>query len=345
MKHFITGGSGFAGLHIIDRLLQETQDVTVYDITQLDNAYQKKGVRFVEGDIRDQDRLREAMRGADFVHHNAAVLPVSRSGKVFRDINVQGTECVLQAAKANGVRKVIAISTSSVYGIPTQLPITLSTPLTPLGDYGWSKYEAEQVVKKFRAEHNLDVSIVRPRTIIGTGRMGIFGILFDWVRRGKRIYIIGRGENLYQLLSAPDFASACYLMTIRPCNNQDFLLGAEVFGTVKEDLEALIRHASTTSKVQPTNAFLVRNILAFVDFLKISPLVDWHYKTPHKPFYFDISETRRVLGWQPKDSNALMFTQAYDWYLEHRRELDTQTGTTHRKSVKQGILKILRAIS
>jgi nucleoside-diphosphate-sugar epimerase len=346
MKHFITGGSGFFGLHLIDRLLKEHQEVVVYDVTPLDDDYlQKPGVSFVQGDVRDREKLLEAMKGCSVVHHNAAVLPVSRSGKVFYDINVGGTKNVLEAALANGVRKVLFVSTSSVYGIPTDLPVTEATKLTPLGEYGWSKYNAEQVVEEFRKNNPLDISIVRPRTIIGTGRMGIFGILFDWIERGKTIYIIGKGDNLYQFLSAPDLADACWLIASKPCENEDFILGASDYGTVKGDLEALISHAKTTSKVRPTNAFIVRNILAIVDWMKISPLVDWHYKTPHKPFYFDTTKAQTMLGWEPQYSNVRMFTDTYDWYMKNREQLNKTTGTTHRKAAKQGILKVLRWFS
>lgn len=346
MKHFITGGSGFFGLHLIDRLLREQQEIVVYDVAPLDASYQQKpGVSYIHGDIRDKATLSNAMKGCDIVHHNAAVLPVSRSGKFFREINVTGTQNVLEAALENHVKKILFVATSSVYGIPTELPITEATTLTPLGEYGWSKYDAEQVVKKFRQEHDIDISIVRPRTIIGTGRMGIFGILFDWISAGKRIYIIGKGDNLYQFLSAPDLADACWLMTVKPCKNEDFILGADDYGTVKGDLEALIKHAGTTSKVQPTNAFIVRNILAVVDWMKISPLVDWHYKTPHKPFYFDCTKAKTMLGWQPRHSNVSMLNETYDWYMVNRESLKKLTGTTHRKGVKQGVLKVLRAFS
>ncbi len=346
MKHFITGGSGFFGLHLIDRLLKEHQEVVVYDVTPLDAEYQQKpGVSFVQGDIRDKAKLTDAMKGSDVIHHNAAVLPVSRSGKRFREINVDGTKNVLEAALVAGAKKVLFVSTSSVYGIPTDLPVTEATTLTPLGEYGWSKYDAEQVVQEFRAKHDVDISIVRPRTIIGKGRMGIFGILFDWIERGKTIYIIGKGDNLYQFLSAPDLADACWLVASQPCKNEDFIFGAADYGTVKHDLEALIAHAKTTSKVRPTNAYIVRRILAVVDWLKISPLVDWHYKTPHKPFYFDTSKAKNMLGWVPQYSNVKMFADTYDWYMKNREELNKTTGTTHRKPAKQGILKVIRWFS
>jgi nucleoside-diphosphate-sugar epimerase len=346
MKFFITGGAGFMGLHFLERILPEGHEVVVYDRVPLDAEWQaKKGVTFVEGDVRDKAKLTEAMRGCDILIHNAAVLPVSRSGKDFWEINVKGTRAVLEAGIANKVKKAIFISTSSVYGVPKSVPVSEATPLTPLGKYGFSKLEAEKVVQELRGTGKIDISIVRPRTIIGQGRMGIFGILFDWIAAGKRIYIIGKGDNLYQFLSAPDLADACYRMTQKPCCNEDFLIGAEQFGTVKGDMEAIIKHAGTASKVQPTNAFIVRNILRVVDWMKISPLVDWHYMTPHKPMFFDVTKAKTMLGWTPKDSNLSMFTETYDWYMKNREELSKQTGVTHRKSAKQGVLRLLKMFS
>lgn len=344
MHHLITGGSGFFGLHLIDALLAKGETVTVYDLAELDPGVIARGVRYIKGDVRDPEALRAAFRGVDVVHHNAAVLPIARAGKTYWDVNVQGTRNVLQAALESGVKKVLNVSTSSVYGIPQALPITEETPLTPLGQYGFAKEDGEKAAKEFRTAHDLDVSIVRPRTIIGTGRLGIFGILFDWVRRGKRVYIIGKGDNLFQLVSAPDLADACVRIATMPCRNEDFNIGADVYGTVRGDLEKLIAHAGTGARVQSTPGPLVRGILTVVDKLKISPLVDWHYKTPHKPFYFDCTKAKTMLGWQPKDSNEKALCDTYDWYIAHRDEAD-RTGTTHRKSVKQGVLKLLRAVS
>ncbi len=344
LHHLITGGSGFFGQHLIEALLKRGDTVTVFDLAELDPSMVARGVKYVKGDIRDVSALQAAFKGVDVVHHNAAVLPISRSGSVFWDVNVQGTKNVLQAALENGVKKVLNVSTSSVYGIPKSVPITEETPLTPLGQYGFAKEDGEKVVREFRSKNDLDVSIVRPRTIVGTGRLGIFGILFDWVRRGKRVYIIDKGDNLFQLVSAPDLADACVRIATMPCKNEDFNIGADEFGTVRSDLEKLIAHAKTGARVQPTPGPLVRFLLSIVDWMKVSPLVDWHYKTPHKPFFFDCTKAKAMLGWQPKDSNAKALCDTYDWYLAHRDEAD-KTGTTHRKSVKQGVLKILRAFS
>jgi len=346
MKHFITGGSGFFGLHLIDRLLKENEEVVVYDLATLDESYQQKPrVTYVHGDILDKEALKNAMRSCEIIHHNAAVLPVSRSGRKFYEINVEGTRNVLEAALANRAKKVLFVSTSAVYGIATQLPVTEDTPLTPLGDYARSKLAAEALCKEFRTTNDLDVSLIRPRTIIGTGRMGIFGILFDWISAGKKIYMIGKGTNLYQLLSATDLASACWLASIKPCRNEDFLIGAEEFGTFRHSLEGLIEHAGTASVVKPMNAAFVRNTLRILDRLRLSPLVDYHYMTADKPLYFDTSKAQRMLGWKAQQSNVSMLTETYDWYMQNRDQLKKITGTTHRKGVKQGVLKIVKFFS
>jgi len=346
MKHFITGGSGFFGSYLLRKLLAEGEEIIVYDKENLDKEFKnEKNIIFINGDILNLENLIKAMEGVDFVHHNAAVLPISRSGKTFWKINVEGTQNVLEAALKNNVKKILNVSTSAVYGIPNELPLTEKVKLSPFGDYGRAKYDAEQICIKFREKSGLDLSIVRPRTIVGAGRLGIFGIFFDWIRSGKKVYIIGKGNNLYQFISARDLAEACYLMTKINCKNEDFNIGAEEYGPLKKDLGALAEYAKTGAKIQPTNAFLVRNALRIVDFLKISPLVDYHYNIYDKSVYFDISKAKKILGWQPKDSNIKMFIEAYDWYLKNHKDLHKSVGTTHKKIVKGGILNLLKKIS
>lgn len=340
----ITGGAGFLGSHLIRRFLDAGDAVRVNDLTLIEDVSLRDRVTFVQGDVRDRTTMETLVQGADYVVHNAAIVPVARAGKEYWSVNVDGTRNVLGVAKDQGVKKVIFISTSAVYGIPKHCPLNETVPLTPLGQYGRSKFDAEQVCHEFR-DRGLDVTVLRPRTLVGVGRLGIFGILFDWINRGKRVYILGKGHNLFQLLSAPDCAEGCYLMTVKPCMNEDFDLGAEVFGTVREDLTALSKHAGTKTRIVSIPPFLAQAALGLLDLFHLSPLVDWHYRTPHAPFYFDVTKAKTLLGWIPKDSNISMLAETYDWYIQHRDEAEKQTGTTHRKTTAQRLLKILRLFS
>ena len=344
-KVLVTGGSGFFGIQLSEALLRKGYSVTILDTADLESPGLKEKVEFIKGDVRDKEALSKACKGADFVFHNAAVLPISRySNKIFRDVNVTGTRNVLEASLNSRVKRVVFISSSAPYGIPKEFPITESTPFNPVEDYGRSKAEAEKVCKEFRGK-GLDVVILRPRTIVGKGRLGLFQILFSWMADNRNIYIIGNGNNLFQYLSSQDLVSACILSIEKDCRNEDINLGTDRFKTVKEDLQGVIDHAKSRSKIVPLPAWLARAVLGTLDFLNVSPLTPWHYRTPDKPFYFDISKAKRVLGWHPVMSNADMFRESYDWYLSRRQDVDNNFGITHRRSVRQRILGIVKRFS
>ena len=236
----------------------------------------------------------------------------------------------------------IYLSTSAVYGIPKELPLTESSPFNPLGQYGRAKLEAELVCREYR-DRGLNVVIIRPRTIVGKGRLGIFQILFDWIRRGKPALIIGSGRNLFQLLSSGDLVEACAL-AVGKGGNEDFNIGAEEYSTVRSDLEQLTRHADTGSRVRSLNATLAKTALMVLDKLRLAPLVDWHYRTADKPFYFDTAKASSVLGWHAKDGNNEMLHEAYDWYIANYKEYDRLYGVTHRGAIRQRLLRVLRSM-
>src|SRR6266545_3918170 len=103
-----------------------------------------------------------------------------------------------------GVRRVIFISSTAVYGVPEKHPIEEDDPLVGVGSYGESKIDAEGLCRVAAVE----TTIVRPKTFIGAERLGVFEILFDWIREGRRIYTLGKGHNRYQLLAVEDLVDA-----------------------------------------------------------------------------------------------------------------------------------------
>jgi nucleoside-diphosphate-sugar epimerase len=345
MKALITGGSGFFGLHLARVLKERGWTVRSVDVVPFPEGEDLE-VEFVRGDVTDRAAMAAAVKGMDAVFHCAALVPLTRSGREFVRVNVEGTRTVLTAALEAGVPKAVHVSSSAIYGSPAEAPLTEASALAPLDEYGISKAEAEKAVNDVRAK-GLDVAIVRPRTLVGTGRLGILQLLFDWLSLGKRFYILGPGANKFQLLSAYDCATACALAAEKPCRNEDFNVGAEVFGTLREDLEALCRHAGTGARIVSLPAWPAKLALKVLDVLRLSPLVHWHYNSLEVDWYFDVSKTKRVLGWSARDSNADMLASTYDWFVANRERLlrAAPKASAHRRPVVESLLSVLKFLS
>ncbi|MFL5965328.1 MAG: NAD-dependent epimerase/dehydratase family protein [Gaiellaceae bacterium] len=337
----ISGGAGFLGLHLARRLLDEGHDVRTLDVVPLDEPELERSVEELRGDIRDGDAVRRLVAGADVVVHAAAALPIQASRESIRSVNVAGTENVLLAARDADARRVLFISSTAVYGVPEKHPIEESDPLVGVGWYGESKIDAEALCRVAAVE----TTIIRPKTFIGPERLGVFEILFDWIREGRRIYILGRGDNRYQLLAVGDLVDAIVRAAAAPgAARETFNVGATEFGTVRDDVGSLIVHARSTSRLQPVPVKPAELALRALELLRVSPLAEWHYKTAHKDSFVDVSKAQRILGWQPRLSNEAALTETYDWYLANRNRVGS-AGVTHRVPWNQQALGLLKKLS
>lgn len=341
--NLITGGSGFIGINIVRSLLEKGKRVRILDIAPPGVDIVKDKIEYLSVDIRNRQKVIEACQGIENIYHTVSLVPISKAGKKFWDVNVEGTRNILEGALKYGIKKIIHMSSSAVYDINQKNPLTEESPIKPLGIYGHSKYAAEKVCYEYRKK-GLDITIVRPRTVLGPERLGIFGILYDWIKRGKNIYIIGGGENKIQFIHVKELADACILMAEKT-GSDVFNIGTDRFSTLKDDLKTLIDYARTESRIVCLNPKLAIGILRILDKLGLSPLADWHYLTYHKDFYFDITRAKKILNWQPHYSNKEMLIESYQWYLGHLKEAEAQIGTTHRKSVRQKLLRLLRRVS
>jgi len=202
----------------------------------------------VRGDVRDRSVVREAVDGIEVVLNNVAQVPLAKDLELLRTVNVDGTVNLLRASAAAGVGKVIHTSSSAVFGVPTSNPVMPTTVPSPMEAYGHAKLAAEWACLD-AARSGLDVSIVRPRTILGHGRLGIFGILFEWIADGRDPIVLGDGRNRYQFVHSDDLAAVCELAAEREGPGV-FNVGTDRFGTMRETLEALCVHAGTDATVR-----------------------------------------------------------------------------------------------
>lgn len=343
-RWLVTGGAGFLGQSLVRRLLAEQKRVRVLDGNPSEAFAAHPHLEYFQGDVRDAALVDRACEGVDVVVHAAAALPIHRSKKFIWDVNVNGMKNVLEASLKNGVKAVVFTSSTAVYGLPKHHPILETSPMKPVGPYGASKVEAERLCRAYR-QRGLRVGILRAKTFIGPGRLGVFEILFDWIDRGKRIPLIGPGHNRYQLLDVDDLIDAILLCAERPEGNDDFNLGALEFGTLREDLTALFQEAGTGARFRPLPRRTAKAILFLLEKTQLSPLTRWHYATMDKESYVDISKAQRQLGWQPQRSNREAMVAAYRWYHAHKGEFAGRTGTTHTVPWNQRVLKLLRKVS
>jgi nucleoside-diphosphate-sugar epimerase len=343
MNLAITGGAGFLGYHLANKLASDFDKIYIIDIQDIDFKEYPENISYHKIDVRDLDLVVKIFKDSQFVIHAASALPLWKRKEIF-EINVQGTRNVLQAAYSTGVTKVIYVSSTAVYGIPRTHPIYEDSALIGVGPYGESKIVAEKVCLRYRKKGYF-VPVVRPKTFLGTGRLGVFQILYDWVKDGKKIPIIGNGKNRYQLLEVEDLVNAIRMILF--CDerkaNDTFNIGAEEFGTVYEDLTALCNYAKTGARVMPTPSWIVKPFLFAFDVLGISPLYKWVYGTADKDSFVAIHKIKSVLGWKPKYSNAQALIRSYQWYLDNWEKLKG-TGITHRVAWSQGILGIFKKI-
>ncbi len=324
----VTGGSGYFGTTLVKRLIIENYKVRVLDLNYPNNP--EPSVEYIVGDICDFDVCLIATAGVEVVFHNVAQVPLANDSKKFNEVNIGGTENICQASKQNSVKNFVYTSSSAVYGIPSKLPVTIDDPKIPIEDYGRAKLEGEIICKNLM-NYGIQVKIVRPRTILGLGRLGIFGILFGWVRDGINIYTLGKGEGSYQFIHSEDLAEGITRAS-RLNGDFEFNLGALDYGTFKDDLQKLCDFSNTGSRVIGLSEWLVRPSLKLLSSLSVLPFASYQLQLYSKPMYFHSEKDWERLGYIPKFSNSEMLIESYKHFLRDSDSISTSEVSQHQKT-------------
>jgi len=336
----VTGGSGYFGTVLAGEALARGDVVRIFDLNPPGPTL--AGADFVAGDVRDRAAVRDACDGVDVVFHNVAQVPLAKDRALFDEVNVGGTANVLVAARDARVSKVVHTSSSAVFGIPEHNPVTETSPCRPLEAYGRAKLRAELLCHDAIAA-GLDVTIVRPRTVLGHGRLGVIALLFEFVADGAPVFVLGGGNNRYQLVHAADLADACLRAGDR-AGPSVYNIGALEFGTMRETLQALVDHAQTGSRVRSLPVAPARWAMRSLASLGLVPFAPYHWLLYSESLYFDVTSARSELGWEPKRSNASMLIESYEWFLTHRLESGDPDRSHHQSPVRPGLLRVLKAL-
>ncbi len=341
MKLAITGAAGFLGYHLSNGLSSNFGSIRGIDIAPFEENEYPGNMEFRNVDVRDAGMLRDALKDCEMVIHAAAALPLWRKSDI-HSTNVNGTLNVLEAAMELGIERVVFVSSTAVYGVPRKHPIFEDDALVGVGPYGETKILAEELCLEYR-KRGMCIPIIRPKTFIGKGRLGVFQILYDWVHSGKRIPIIGDGHNRYQLLDVEDLVTAIHLLLTLPAQsvNSIFNVGAREYLTVYEDVHALCECSGRGARVLPVPSAIAKPALSMLWMLRLSPLYKWVYDTADTDSFVSIERAERMLEWVPKFSNQDALIRSYRWYIEHKDELEG-AGITHRVAWKQGILSLVK---
>ena len=204
---FLTGGAGFIGSHMVDRLLAEGKTVTVYDNLSsgrrewIAHNIGQSGFTFIEADLLDAPKLKEAMAGHDLVIHLGANTDIPGGN---RDVRLDLENCtiathnVLEAMRATGIRRLLFASTSAVYGEAPVIPTPEDVgPLLPISLYGAAKLACETLISAYCHIFNMQAWMFRFANVVG-GRMG-HGVIYDFIHKLKRnsaeMEILGDGEQ------------------------------------------------------------------------------------------------------------------------------------------------------
>ncbi|PAF53521.1 hypothetical protein BKH42_05600 [Helicobacter sp. 13S00482-2] len=318
MRYIIVGGAGFLGEYVVDLISKKSTGIQS-EIIILDTLKPKKlpnQSKFFCVDIAK--KIDFEFLSDDNVIHLAAkqyhLKPPRKNRKeYFFDTNVSGTKNILEAMEKRGCNKMIYFSTDMVYGKPQYLPIDSHHPKNPFGDYGKSKFESEKLCEEYRKK-GFNITIFRPRMIVGKGRFGILIKLFKLMDMGLPIPMIGSGNNCYQMVSVLDCANAIYLALQKGIPNAEFNLGSKNPPKVKDLLRKVILQTGSKSLLIPTYGRFVKFCLGFLGFLGLEIMYKEQYEIADEEYIVDITETQNILGWEPLQEDGDMLLEAYDEY-------------------------------
>jgi UDP-glucose 4-epimerase len=285
-KVVVTGGAGFVGSHLVDRLVADgARHVVVLDnlrrgrLGNLERHLAESRVEFVLGDVRDRATVAEIIRGADVVFHLAAQSTVM--GAVEDDdytftTNVVGTFNVLRAASEAKIGRLVFASSREVYGDPVELPVDESQPLLAVNAYGASKVSGEAYCRAFRRAAGLDCVILRLANVYGTRDAGrVIPLWLERAAAGRDLEIYG-GKQLIDFVWVGQVVEGLVRAAVAPGPLPVINIGSGTGCRIVDVARRIVRLSGGHShlKIQPARAVDVTRFVA--DVTRMRQILDVH---------------------------------------------------------------------
>jgi len=324
VRALVTGATGFTGGHLA-RALAARGD-TVSALVRAEgppaDALRAAGTTVVLGDVRDPQALARATTGVDVVYHIAAIYrQAGLSADTYRAVNATAVQHVVEAAAANGVKRVVHCSTVGVHGDVDRPPAGEDAPLKPGDIYQVTKLEGEQLARAAGERLGIEVTIVRPTGIYGPGDRRLLK-LFRGVTR-RRWVTLGSGEIYYHLTFIDDLVEGFRLCAVHPAAAQRtyILAGGEV--TTLNALVGLVAGVAGVPAPRrhlPVWPFWVAGAaceLACAPFGIEPPIFRRRVDFFTKSRAFDITRARTEIGYAPKVGLSDGIGRTLEWYRQH----------------------------
>ena len=307
MKILVTGGAGFVGSHLIEELLSNGSSVVCLDdfsTGKKENLeHIKDKITIIEGDIRNSEIVKEALKDVNQVYHLAAQISVTNSVRnplLDATINIDGFITLLNEIQNSSVKRTVYVSTGgAIYGEPENIPAPETTSEEPISPYGLSKLVGEKYLKWFNRTHGLSYAIVRPANIFGPrqdplGEAGVISIFLGKIHNNDTMEIFGDGSDTRDYIYVKDIAKIC-LTAMKSDLNDTFNAGTGEQTSLLELVSIIekVTNLSTVKKFCPPRPGDVKHIS------------------------LDINKAKKSLNWSPQTKLEKGIQKTWEWYKDN----------------------------
>lgn len=334
MNILITGSEGYLGSHLVEFFQKKNFKVygcDIYKNSIIDNyTYYNLDISNIKN-FHMIDNIK-----FDLIIHCAAKLAFEKNKNKILKSNIDGTKNILEFISFNNKSaKLIFISTASIFCSNYKNRVKEDDKINIIDTYGYSKYESEKII----ISSKVNFVIIRCPIILSHKRSGVLGIVYDLISKNKKIPLLNKGSNIFDVIDINDLTEAIYITSNR-ANNELYNIGCDQELTFHKVFDFIIKKSNSKSNFLYLPKFNLGILFKILFYFKLSPLSSYHLTMLVNNFRFDNKKLKK-LGWVPKKNIFEVFYESYDHYIKNNIN-DSRSKNTIKH--KLGIIKLLHLI-